>query len=95
MRTFWLAVLFCLAAGSLLAEPIRHPMTGEEGFFVSVAEMRKTVVGMKERDLYKNLYEKEVLLHLQDQACFKTTKILAATEAGVILVEGLLLWLLK
>lgn len=94
MRVLCLSLALCLFAGSLLAEPLRHPVTGEDGFFVSVADMKQTIVMQKERNLYKELYEKEVLLRLQDQACFKATKLVAVSEAGVIL-GGLLIWLLK
>lgn len=95
MRKHLLVVLFCFLAGSLLAEPIRHPVTGEQGFFISIVEMKQTVVIMKERDLYKELYTNERLRYQQDQACFKTTKVVAYGEAGVIILETLLLWVLR
>jgi hypothetical protein len=98
MRTILLLACLLLAAGNLASEPIKHPVTGEQGFFVSEADMRATLVLLQERDLYQASYEKAMLEQesLQIQCSCK-----AKLHYAVMLAEGVLvlitttLWLLK
>lgn len=92
--TYLLLAYFLLAAGSTSAEPIKHPVTGEQGFFVSRSEMELTVVQLQERDLYAASYERAMLALESEKICSKRKNVVMASEA-VIVVVLVLLCLLK
>jgi hypothetical protein len=88
--TYLLLACFLLAAGNLASEPIKHPVTGEQGFFVSRAEMEQTVVALQERDLYLASYERAMLALESLQICSKRKDIVMVSEAVVVVVLVLL-----
>jgi hypothetical protein len=93
-RVYLLLACFLLAAGNLASEPIKHPITGELGFFVSRAEMEQTVVALQERDLYLANFEKAMLERESLQIACKRKQVLSnvtmISEAAMIALLVLL-----